>query len=155
MRINPFHEPGQYCRYFPNPDESHFSCSCIPSILSGNMNAIHDMTMKIDMNTSVGSIQQAFTSVLPYLKLEFFRSIDKVSGRRRLRLPAEIARPGMEETELCFNPQMRVAELEAMLQRIGLPVQVFRRSGNVWIETSLTNDWTLAQQNQEGELLSN
>lgn len=113
------------------------------------------MLMKIDTTTRVGSIQQAFTSALPFLKLEFFRSVDKVSGRKRMRLPAEIARPGMEATEIIIDPSMKVVDLENILSRAGLPAQVFRRSGNVWIETSLTNDWTLAQQNQEGELLSN
>lgn len=72
-----------------------------------------------------------------------------------MRLPAEIARPDMETTEIYFDPMMKVSELEALLSKVGLPAQVFRRSGNVWIETSLTNDWTLAQQNYEGELLSN
>jgi hypothetical protein len=39
-------------------------------------------------------------------------------------------------------------------QEFGLCVQVFRKSGNHWIETSLTNSWTLEQQNREGFELS-
>jgi hypothetical protein len=33
-------------------------------------------------------------------------------------------------------------------------VQVFRKSGNVWLETSATDAWSLKQQNQEGMDLS-
>jgi hypothetical protein len=33
-------------------------------------------------------------------------------------------------------------------------VQVFRQSGRVWLETTRTDDWTLAEQNKQGEELS-
>jgi hypothetical protein len=35
-----------------------------------------------------------------------------------------------------------------------LSVQVFRKSAGTWIETSVTDDWTLKQQNDEGKDLS-
>jgi len=48
-----------------------------------------------------------------------------------------------------------VARLEEeFLEKTGLRVRVYRRFCNVWIETTLTNDWTLEQQNSEGKLLS-
>ena len=48
-----------------------------------------------------------------------------------------------------------VAEVENDLKKqFGLPVQIFRLSGNVWIETILTDDWTLEKQNREGEQIS-
>ncbi len=54
-----------------------------------------------------------------------------------------------------INGERTIAELEEEFKaRFDLPVQVFRKTGNVWIETSLTQDWTLAQQNREGETLS-
>ncbi|MFZ9982087.1 MAG: hypothetical protein ACO3FI_08660 [Cyclobacteriaceae bacterium] len=36
----------------------------------------------------------------------------------------------------------------------GLLVKIFRKSGNVWIETSLTDDWTLERQNEEGKSMT-
>ena len=36
----------------------------------------------------------------------------------------------------------------------GLGVQVFRKSGNVWLETTVTDSWTLKEQNDQGESLS-
>ena len=44
-----------------------------------------------------------------------------------------------------------VSTLENELwKNFGLSAQVFRKSGNLWIETSLTDSWTLEQQNREG-----
>jgi hypothetical protein len=56
---------------------------------------------------------------------------------------------------LNVNTQRTVAELKKDLKDLfGLTAEVYRKSGNVWIETSLTDNWTLEQQNNEGELLS-
>jgi len=50
---------------------------------------------------------------------------------------------------------MKVSELEKIfLEDYGLNVQVFRNSGRVWLETTMTDDWTLAEQNRQGEELS-
>ena len=47
-----------------------------------------------------------------------------------------------------------VAELETdFWESFGLSVQVFRQSGNLWIETTLTDHWTLDNQNHEAEFL--
>jgi hypothetical protein len=49
---------------------------------------------------------------------------------------------------------MKVHEFEkAMESTFGLHVQVFRKSGNVWLETSATDGWTLDEQNDEGHSL--
>jgi len=41
--------------------------------------------------------------------------------------------------------------LEICLQyEFGLPAQILRKSGNLWLETSMTNHWTLQQQNDHG-----
>ena len=49
---------------------------------------------------------------------------------------------------------MTVNELEQRFSDVyGLGVQVFRKSGNVWLETTVTDGWTLEQQNKQGESL--
>jgi hypothetical protein len=58
-------------------------------------------------------------------------------------------------TSISMSNQQTVARLEQeFLEKAGLKVKVYRKFCNVWIETTLTNDWTLEQQNQEGKLLS-
>ena len=44
-----------------------------------------------------------------------------------------------------------VAQLEGNFLALGVKAEIFRRSGNVWVETFLTSNWTLDQQNLEGE----
>ena len=47
---------------------------------------------------------------------------------------------------------MRTWELEERFEKdFGLHVQVFRKSGNIWLETSVSDDLTLAQQNEKGK----
>ena len=54
-----------------------------------------------------------------------------------------------------ITPGMKVNKLEKIfLEEYGLSVQVFRKSGRVWLETTMTDDWTLAEQNRQGEELS-
>jgi hypothetical protein len=50
---------------------------------------------------------------------------------------------------------MTVQELERVFQdELGLYVQVFRKSGKVWLETTATDNWSLYKQNMEGQELS-
>lgn len=45
---------------------------------------------------------------------------------------------------------MKVSELESVFtETFGLSVQVFRKLGNVWLQTTTTDNWTLAEQNQK------
>jgi hypothetical protein len=37
---------------------------------------------------------------------------------------------------------------------LGLSAHIFRKSGNVWVETTLNNDWPLEEQNEEGKQIS-
>jgi hypothetical protein len=49
---------------------------------------------------------------------------------------------------------MTVEELEkSFLVKFGLNVQVFRKSGKSWLETTITDKWTLEKQNTQGEEL--
>ena len=58
------------------------------------------------------------------------------------------------QNEIGLNDAMKVSELEAALQSVvACQVQVFRKSGNSWIETKMTRGWTLKQQNDHGREL--
>lgn len=51
---------------------------------------------------------------------------------------------------------MTVNELEQLFKtKFGLNIQIFRKSGNSWLETTVTDNWTLEKQNEEGEELNN
>jgi len=60
-----------------------------------------------------------------------------------------------QDGALHISPEHTVAEMETELwEKFGLSVQIFRKSGNLWIETSLTDSWTLERQNREGMEMS-
>jgi hypothetical protein len=51
--------------------------------------------------------------------------------------------------------QMTVKQLETTFrEKFGLNVQVARRSGSMWLETTMTDNWTLKHQNDHGRELS-
>ncbi len=46
---------------------------------------------------------------------------------------------------------MKVRTLENVFyETYGLKVQVFRLSGNIWLQTTSTDEWTLHEQNRKG-----
>ena len=50
---------------------------------------------------------------------------------------------------------MKVNKLENIFKdQFNLAVQVFRKSGNLWLETTMTDNWTLQQQNNHGREIS-
>jgi uncharacterized protein (DUF1697 family) len=74
-----------------------------------------------------------------------------MDNRRRIKDCRSKSKTG----DLIFSAETTVADLENTFFRdFGLSAQVFRRSGNVWLETSATDSWSLMQQNSEGAELS-
>ncbi|TSJ44967.1 hypothetical protein [Fluviicola chungangensis] len=119
--------------------------------------------MKITINDqqSISQIRDSFNQAFPFLKLEFFSKRHE-SGQAsplqfliRKDVTLKECRTVHHSGEISITPEMKVSELEQLLWTgFGLGVQVFRKSGNVWLETILTDTWTLAEQNAEGEFLS-
>lgn len=119
--------------------------------------------MKITINDKrkIFAIQEEFTHVFPYLKLEFFAKPHRAFGGSSKKIIKQNSktlgdcRTIHKNGELNVTPSMTVSELERRLRDIyGLNAQVFRKSGKVWLETTLTDGWTLEEQNNQGESLS-
>lgn len=111
-------------------------------------------------NRTIASVQQEFHELFPYLKLEFFSKLHEPGQPSHLKFMQQPGktlgeiRSGHASGEIVITPQMTVSELEqAFGQRYGLGVQVFRKSGKSWLETILTDNWSLHKQNAEGEYL--
>lgn len=95
--------------------------------------------------------------MFPYLKLEFYsKHHDEGKGSPKRALLASDktigeARLIHNEGDLQVIDSMTVARFEQLFDEIyGLHVQVFRRSGNLWMQTTATDGWTLAEQNRKG-----
>jgi hypothetical protein len=110
------------------------------------------MHLLILQNTSVNELQTQFQEKYPFLKIEFMQKNNKPAQVSSLlkNLNEEMTGGIME-----ISDNTTVSELELLFKQFGLPVQVRRRSGNVWLQPIMTEHWTLNQQNRHGKEISN
>ena len=113
--------------------------------------------MIIQDSKSIQEIQLEFNGLFPGLKIEFYRfphAQFKGSLRDNQYAPElhlyEI-REHHNEGEITISPEMTVEQLEGLFEELyGLHVQIFRKSNRIWLQTSKTDSWTLAEQNRKG-----
>lgn len=118
------------------------------------------MKLHIKKDGIIKDIQKQFTEFFPYLKIDLFEfphANKKMSPRKEridqnMRINQFVKWDGDKVIEI--NEKMTVSQFETIMAQAGLFVQVSRKSGRIWIETSHTDDWTLEQQNEEGRLMS-
>jgi hypothetical protein len=132
-------------------------------ILDSYMKNVTSQTMQITINDSrkIFAIQEEFNTVFPYLKLEFFSKPHKPGGAsakkfiKHSSLVLGECRSVHKKGIITITPNMTVVDLEQRFNDVyGLGVEVFRKSGKVWLETTVTDGWTLEEQNLQGEALS-
>lgn len=119
------------------------------------------MKLEINADRLVKEVQTDFNQAFPFLKIEFFQ---KPHGVQQASNGKKMIAPATKFEALCKEPfcgnvevyeDMTVAELEQNLRKeFGLSIQVFRKSGNIWLETTMTDNWTLRQQNEHGREIS-
>lgn len=125
------------------------------------VNVPSNMEILITDNKYIKEIQEEFQKTFPYLKIEFFKTSYK-SGNAHLKsqlIPSKMTlgmvRNIHYEGMLNIDGARKVEEIENDFQnKFGLSVEVFRKSGNMWIETTLTHHWSLLRQNFEGQQMS-
>ena len=107
------------------------------------------------------AIQSEFNEIFPYLKIEIISMISQ-SKEFSLKDTFLYSRKTIEESstihnngEIIVTSEMTVAELIRLFRETyGLTAKIYRKSGKAWLETSVTDDWTLKDQNQQGKDLS-
>ena len=112
--------------------------------------------LKISGEGKIRDIENYFGKLYPFLKIKFFKSIlkeqnNEVDSEKNID-------QFLKNSNTCLiniDCGKTIAEVEKeFLKKLGLFIQILRKTGNHWIEISLTKSWTLKQQNEEGELLS-
>ena len=118
------------------------------------------MEIHINDKMTILDLQQQFSNVFPFLKLEIFEITHTSNGLSKSRVHPNYKQLGAcrknhIEGTLNFSSNDPVEKLEKNLwQQFGLSAEVFRKSGYLWIETSLSDTWTLQSQNEEGRIFS-
>lgn len=117
--------------------------------------------ISVDMQQTTAGIQSEFNTLFPFLKIEFFREpCIKGKGNTKDKMISSnemLSRLQNKKQfgKIAFTKKTIVSELEEnFLNTFGICMQVFRKSGNIWLETTSTDDWTLEQQNEEGRSLA-
>jgi hypothetical protein len=115
------------------------------------------MEITIKKDWSVKNVQDQFKALFPFLKIEFLKTFPNTKAvyKTKYAMPDDPFKriPGfINDGRISIYSKQSIISLENNFkEHFGLSAQVFRRSGNVWIETTLTEDWTLEQQNKIGE----
>ncbi|MBB1284031.1 hypothetical protein HRH25_06570 [Flavisolibacter sp. BT320] len=116
------------------------------------------MQLSISKKTTVKEVKDQFSTLFPFLKLAFFlqKHDEGEHSDPALQLSDNAILSGQLQTltegDFHFSPELSVGAFEQRLQQEhGLPVQVFRRSGKVWLETVQTDHLSLTQQNEKGK----
>jgi len=115
----------------------------------------------IRRNDSVRDLQLRFSLQFPYLKINFFRNRigeKKISDHSAACSPDSKVKDlntDLNDVEFEVNDNMTVSELENKFhEQFGLFVQVSRKSGNLWMEPTMTIGWTIKTQNEHGRDIS-
>jgi len=107
--------------------------------------------IKFNTEQTLSEISLNFQTVFPFLQLQFFSEthLENQGSSLKNKLELDFVLKG---TSFEINENSTVAELEsAFQQNFNISCQVLRKSGNIWLQTTTTDHWTLAKQNEEGK----
>ena len=116
------------------------------------------MTIQVSPNDPISDLQNAFTAAYPHLKLQFFSkahgeskgSFAKFLIHDRSTLLSAL-NPELRTSSISIAPDTITWALEKNFEEaLLLHVQVFRQSGSIWLETSVSDHLTLAEQEAKG-----
>lgn len=117
--------------------------------------------LRIDSTQTIRSVQKQFNDLYSFLRLEFFKQppISGAGNAKNKMITSDMKLKDIQSNQkpgkIIVSRQTRVSELESQFEKeFGLYVQVFRKSGRVWLETTATDNWTLEQQDEEGKSLN-
>jgi hypothetical protein len=116
------------------------------------------MEILISDSRTISEVQRDFSRAFPFLKLEFFDAPykeDKALPKSKMlthdRKLAVCRKKHVDgKLEIAKDEKVKRFRNSSFGKHSVFPRRYFRKSGNLWIETSLTDSWTLEQQNREG-----
>lgn len=120
------------------------------------------MSLTIDVNDdfmTLKSIKDQFNEKFPHLKLEFFEAKHNKGEATAKEFMYDDAfrikdiRKEGAMIPISIHGNLKTSSLEKLFEdELGIFVQVYKKSNNVWIQTTSTDDWTLSQ--QESDMIS-
>ena len=140
-----------------NSDNSHIHKARLSFTFVLTFNLENVKIMEVRATRKLSELKAEFHDQFPFLKIEFFKvpHHEQEPTAKKAMIKADHTVSEISETEkegeIVLSGDMTVNELESLFRdEYGINVQVFRRSGNVWLETSSTDEMTLDEQNELG-----
>ena len=117
------------------------------------------MMMQLAKYRSVSDVWQQFNNAYPFLRLDFYKYVHQKPGmmvKQKINHSTNLANAGiLREGEVDISETTTVRQLEQkFITEFGLSVEVSRKSGKIWLQTTISENWTLKQQNEHGRELS-
>jgi hypothetical protein len=139
-------------------DSTHSVQSIDRSILSCRLVSYKVMKILINDHLEIGTLQKQFNEEFPCLKICFFKpevANDHVFNKSNMVEDKTVKVAELTSRHYAgywnIRPGQKTGELEAECAKtFGLYIQVFRRSGNSWLETGNSDGLTLEEQNKKG-----
>ena len=118
----------------------------------------NDTVLNLSDRQSIADLQRVFNKAYPFLKIEFYTEHpQRTPGKKQyLKSSLPLLAAGLTKHGcISVNDAMTVDQLEKQLKNnFGLKAHAFRKSGPVWLEISMTGNWTLQHQNNHGRELT-
>jgi hypothetical protein len=115
------------------------------------------MELVINETKTIEEIQKSFNKRFPFLKISFFKKPHAAGEASPLSemYPVSSIIKDIRQLDkngiISVDGDMQVNQLEMLFQDVfGLSVQIFRKAGDSWLQTTTTDSWTLTQQNEKG-----
>ena len=116
--------------------------------------------MKIQDNRQLKDLQADFKKEFPYLKIEFFREphqhgIDSDENEKLdVNLRVGDIRSVKTSGEMPLDGNLTTSLFETSIaDNFGLNVQVYRKEHGKWLQTWVTDIWTLEEQNNRSKVM--
>lgn len=119
-------------------------------------------TITITPQETLKEVKESFSAMFPYLKIEFFKqSHESGEGNMADDIITDLSQT-LEQVSnvdhtftISVDGHKKVSTLESDFSSLGFNVQVFRKSKDVWLQTTTTDHWTISEQNKEAAKTNN
>lgn len=113
--------------------------------------------MNITNTMTIRNLQDSFSKQFPGLKIELYSekhgAYQSSSPEFQFQSATTLQEVNseIEASEFKIDPTWTVEQFEELFaEKYSFNIQVFRKSNNVWLQTSNTDAWTLEVQNRKG-----
>jgi hypothetical protein len=120
------------------------------------MNTNVHMDLQVTEKKTFKDMQEEFNRVYPFLWIDFYYSNPGYGAGNSGKIKPETVIKKQcalnQHTVININSNKSVAQLEDdFIETLNVKIKVLRKSGNVWVGTSYTRNWTLDNQNFQGQ----